>query len=344
MHSTLRPLATAGIAMVGAGALAIAPLPQVESPSRSTAQVSPAIQLAAAADILGPDQSTLDISHAAFYNLLPVLKTLGVVTISPTAQELVDFSTSSLSGVLLGLAGPIAGPSVLLVGNFQSIAADLATRDVTGALTTLIGTPAALVSAFLFGGVHLDLTALVQSVGPGLGLQFPDGVGVGIAFGGLLSPAGSVFNALDFDFSVALGSLPVGAIGLAGGTGPGAISSLAAALGNVVSAISEIPQSVVTALTGLTTPAAAPQPPVAHGAAVTATEVAAPTRLRDKATRDSVKAVPNAAHSSGGKHRASADASSDAQLSAPTTDAAGPGKARLSGPGKHAKAAKRAAA
>lgn len=329
MQATLRPFAIAGIAIVGASALAITPVAPAEAP---VPQFSPAVQLTAAAGVLGPDQSTLDLPHAAFYNLLPVLKSIGLVTISPTAQELVDFSTSSLSGVLLGLAGPIAGPAVLLTANVQSIASSVAAGNVGGALSTLVGTPAALVNAALFGGVHLDLTALVQSAGPGLGLVFPDGVKVGIAFGGLLSPAGSVFNALDFDFSVELGSLPIGSIGLANGTGPGAISSLGAALGNVVSAISEIPQSVANTLTGLSAP-------VVHTAAATS-DVAAPTRLRDTAPRVGFKAVPNAAATTSGKHRASVGA----QASAAPSDGAPATKAGPTGQPKHSKATKHAAA
>ena len=329
MQAVLRPLAIAGVAIVGASALAITPVAPIEAP---VPQLSPAVQLTAAAGVLGPDQSTLDLPHAAFYNLLPLLKSTGLVTISPTAQQLVDFSTSSLSGVLLGLAGPIAGPSVLLIANLQSIATNVAAGNVGGALNTLVGTPAALVNAALFGGVHLDLSSLVESAGPGLGLKFPDGVKVGVVFGGLLSPAGSVFNALDFDFSVELGSLPIGTIGLAGGTGPGAISSLGAALGNVVSAISEIPQSVVNTLTGLSAP-------VVHTAATTS-DVAAPTRLRDTAPRVGLKAVPNAATKSSGKHRASIGA----QASAAPSDGAPATKAGPTGQPKHSKATKHAAA
>ena len=329
-------MAIAGVAIVGASALAITPVTPVEAP---VPQLSPAVQLTAAAGVLGPDQSTLDLPHAAFYNLLPLLKSTGLVTISPTAQQLVDFSTSSLSGVLLGLAGPIAGPSVLLIANLQSIASSVAAGNVGGALNTLVGTPAALVNAALFGGVHLDLSSLVASAGPGLGLKFPDGVKVGVVFGGLLSPAGSVFNALDFDFSVELGFLPVGTIGLAGGTGPGAISSLAAAVGNAVSAIAEIPQSVVNTLTaGLPNLAA-------HNAAAT-TGVAAPAQLEDNPTRVGVKAAPDAIPRISGKHRASVGA--QAQVSAAASDAAPTAKGRPPRPdprdGQASKAAKHAAA
>lgn len=314
MQATLRPLATAGIALVGASAIAIAP---GDAPS-PVAQVSSPVQLAAATTILGPDQSTLDSSHAAFYNLLPALNTLGVVTISPGGRALVDFSTSSPSGVLLGLAGPIAGPSVLLSTNLQSVAAHVAAGDVPGALNTLAATPGAIVDAFLYGGVHVDLTPLVQAVGPGLGLQFPDGVKVGVAFGGLLSPAGSAFNALDLDFSLQLGSLPIGAISLAGGTGPGALASLGALVGGAV-------QGLSGTLTG--------QSATADRRAATATP------LREKTTRESVKALPTAPRNGGGKHRA-VETSAKASGSTATPGA----KAAPTGQGKHAKSGKHAAA
>ncbi|MCV7227558.1 hypothetical protein [Mycolicibacterium komossense] len=353
MPTAIRPLTSLAVAIVGAGALAI---PPAYMPPHSLAQVSPTVQLAATTDILGPDQSTLDGSHAAFYNLLPVMKTLGLVTISPTAQELVDFSTSSLSGVLLGLAGPLAGPAVLLTANLQSIAADVAAGDVGGALATLAGTPAALVNAFLYGGVHLDLTSLVATAGPALGLQFPNGVKLGIAFGGLLSPAGSVFNALDFNFSLELGSLPLGTIGLATGTGPGAISSLAAlvgtaaeavtgALNDVATAISEIPRSVVNTVTALATPGAG-LPALTARKAAADTAAPATIQLRDKTTRDSVKAVPNAARSTGGKHRATSGGPAGDQVSAASAsaDTAPAAKAGPAGQAKHTKTAQHAAA
>ncbi|MCX2933058.1 outer membrane porin GjpA [Mycobacterium sp. CVI_P3] len=157
---------------------------------------------------LAPDPSTLDTTHRTFYELLPAIEQLpGIpdllqLSISPTGKQLLALSTTTLSGVLVGLAGPVLGPLLVLASSLRSINSDLAaaTPDVTSAMNTLADIPAAMTDAFLNGGQHVDLTALVEAVGPSIGVTFPDGVQVGIALGGLLSPGGSAFNALDFAY------------------------------------------------------------------------------------------------------------------------------------------------
>lgn len=265
MYAVPRPVIAAGVAMVGASAIAVSPV--VASPIALRAEAT--IQLAAATDWadvfttagqnaqalfnawqqapapilqqiianqvaylkelpdfagvaaqiqshlkaalavpLAADPSTLDAMHRTFYNLLPaVLQLPGVpdllqLKISPTGQQLLAFSTTALSGVLLGMAGPVLGPLIVLASSLESIRADLgaATPDMTSAMNTLGNIPAAMTNAFLNGGQHVDLTALAKTFGPAIGVTFPDGVQVGIALGGLLSPGGSIFNALDFAY------------------------------------------------------------------------------------------------------------------------------------------------
>ena len=157
---------------------------------------------------LAPDPSTLDTTHRTFYELLPAVEQLpGIpdllqLSISPTGKQLLAFSTTALSGVLLGMAGPVLGPLLVLASSFESIRNDLSapTPDMTSAMSTLAGIPAAMTDAFLNGGQHVDVTALAKEFGPAIGVSFPDGVEVGIALGGLLSPGGSIFNALDFAY------------------------------------------------------------------------------------------------------------------------------------------------
>jgi hypothetical protein len=214
-----------GVAIVGAGVIAMTPV----APPLHDVRIAQPVQLSAANDVWAPDQSTLDGAHRNFYNLLPALQTLGLVKISSSGQQLVDFSTTSLSGVLLGLAGPIAAP-VFAIGNDLYKAGSEVPAE---ALATMLNIPVDAVAAFLFGGVHVDVTALVQALGPALGLQFPGGIGVGINFGGLFSPSGSAFNSLDFTLNdlSALGPLgegiPVGAK-LATGNPAGFFGSLGA--------------------------------------------------------------------------------------------------------------------
>jgi len=181
-----------------------------------------------------PDTSTLDGTHRTFYNLLPAIEQLpGIpellqLKISPTGKQLLAFATTSLSGVLVGFAGPIVGPLLVLASGLESIRTDLgaATPDVAAAMSTLAGIPAAMTDAFLNGGQHVDLTALVKAVGPSIGVSFPDGVQVGIALGGLLSPGGSAFNALDFSYDNNLLGLFHIHVPLATGTPAGPIGSM----------------------------------------------------------------------------------------------------------------------
>jgi hypothetical protein len=196
------------------------------------AQIQANFQSALAAP-LAPDPSTLDSTHRTFYELLPAIMQLpGIpdllqLSISPTGQQLLAFSTTALSGVLLGMAGPVLGPLIVLASSLESINNDLAapTPDLTSAMGTLANIPAAMTDAFLNGGQHVDLTALVKAVGPAIGVSFPDGVEVGIALGGLLSPGGSVFNALDFAYdNDLLGVLHIH-VPLATGTPVGPIGS-----------------------------------------------------------------------------------------------------------------------
>ncbi|BBY84806.1 hypothetical protein [Mycolicibacterium tokaiense] len=179
-----------------------------------------------------PSTDTLDAQHAFLYNALPIITSIPGVDllfqISPTGQMLLDFSASPLSGVVLGLAGPVAGPIAVLAANLQSIIADLAAAnpDAVRALNTVVNTPAQMVDAFLNGNVHVDVTPLVEALGPSFGVSFPEGTKVGIAFGGLLSPGGSIFNALDLDYERDILGLPLIRINLATGQGPGFIGSL----------------------------------------------------------------------------------------------------------------------
>jgi hypothetical protein len=196
-------------------------------------QIQANIQAALAAP-LAPDPSTLDNTHRTFYQLLPAVMQLpGVpdllqLSISPTGQQLLAFSTTALSGVLLGMAGPVLGPLVVLASSLESIRTDLgaATPDVASAMSTLAGIPAAMTDAFLNGGEHVDVTALAKTFGPAIGVSFPDGVQVGIALGGLLSPGGSIFNALDFAYdNELLGVLHIH-VPLATGTAVGPIGAM----------------------------------------------------------------------------------------------------------------------
>jgi hypothetical protein len=163
-----------------------------------------------APDLVG----SVDPAHAALFGLLPVLGVL-----PPELQPLIDFSASPLSGVLLGLVGPVVAPVLALAASVGAIVNNLTGEepDLEAAFNTLVNIPASMADAFLNGGQTLDLTPVLTALGVDLelipGLPPAD---IGLTFGGLLSPGGSIFNALD----ISAGPIFVT------GQGPGAIGSL----------------------------------------------------------------------------------------------------------------------
>lgn len=287
MELRLRPYATAGVALVGASAIAMAPLApplpdvKIASPSVNlSADIDPFTQWvnvfenaetniadliddwaeapfpvlqqvivnqlgyfselpdfeliagqvianfeAAAAVLYEQDLSTLNAEHAGIYQLLlngapPVLPPF----LPPELAPLIAFTTTSLSGVLLGLVGPVIAPVLALSASIQAIVGNLtsAEPDLGAAFNTLINIPAGMADAFLNGGQTLDITPLVSLLGSDL---LPAGTEVGITFGGLLSPGGSIFNALDL--AVPLDDILGIPLTLQiPGQGPGAIGSL----------------------------------------------------------------------------------------------------------------------
>ncbi len=337
MYAVPRPFVAAGVAVVGASAIAISPV-AVAPPAIHAA---PAIQLAASTDwadiftragasaqalfdmwrqapapvlqqilanqlaylrelpdfagiaaqiqsnveaaLAAPtavDRSTLDATHRAFYDLLPaVLQLPGVpdllqLKISPTGKQLLAFSTTAISGVILGMAGPVLGPLLVLASTLESIRSE-DPASAAGALATL---PAAMTDAFLNGGQHVDLTALAKTFGPAIGVSFPDGVQVGVALGGLLTPGGSIFNALDFAYdNNLLGVLHIH-VPLATGTPVGPIGAFMEFTRTIAKAIgwTEPGSAAARSVTTQSEPAAANEVP---SSAAAPTAAAARTRL-----------------------------------------------------------------
>ncbi|BBZ63863.1 outer membrane porin GjpA [Mycolicibacterium monacense] len=292
MELRLRPYATAGVALVGASAIAMAPL---APPLPDVKIASPSVNLSADIDPFTPWVNVFEnaetniadliddwaeapfpvlqqviVNQLGYFSELPDfeliagqvlhnleaavavlyeqdLSTLGpgfvngipnpaikqlVFGLLPTfapaladLQPLLDFSTSPLSGVLFGLVGPVIGPVLALASSIEAIVGNLTSEepDVGAAFNTLINIPAAMADAFLNGGQVLNLTPLVSA----LDLDLPEGTEIGIAFGGLLSPGGSIFNALDIELDFALAPPPVPPFHISiPGQGPGAIGSL----------------------------------------------------------------------------------------------------------------------
>lgn len=154
-----------------------------------------------------PDTTTLNDDHALVYGLLPVLA-------PDVPQGLVDIMTTSLTGIAAGVIGPALGPLLALRQSVTDIIASLKTLKWSDALNTALNIPAVMTGAFLNGGPVLDLTWVAPLLG------FPASVTkFGLAMGGVLSPGGSLLNAvdtavqLDPDTTVTIAGVPAGAIG-----------------------------------------------------------------------------------------------------------------------------------
>jgi len=138
------------------------------------------------------DLGKLGTIHFGTINILSDL--LGS-TLAGQVLPYLEFLGSPLSGVLWGLVGANLSPMAQLLDDgvhiYQALTA--ATPDYATALTDLEAIPANVTDAYLQG--YGNLGNLMSEFGVSSG-------GFQLDLGGLLSPAGSFFNALGFDFGV----------------------------------------------------------------------------------------------------------------------------------------------
>lgn len=148
-----------------------------------------------------------DVSHLSLFNFAQ-----GATIDDSLLHTLINFSGSPLSGVLMGGLGSVLGPGKVLIDSIVSIYNDLTggAPDLVGALNDLVNIPAYMTGAFLNGGQALDITGLAQSVElpPALAALI-DINGASVELGGLLSPAGSIFNAIGANVSVLGGTVTI---------------------------------------------------------------------------------------------------------------------------------------
>jgi hypothetical protein len=173
------------------------------------------------------DLNTLDPAHTGIYNLLP--------TVAPDLpQGLLDFLTTSTSGLIIGLLGPVLSPVLALGSSIRSAVGALQTSDWAGALNALINIPAAMVNAFLNGGPTIDVTSLLAPSVPAPSVLNS----ATITLGGLLSQGASIFNAVALDASVKLGPLaPAIPVNVPAGPPAGVFGSLIAMTNAIAGAI-----------------------------------------------------------------------------------------------------------
>ena len=191
------------------------------------------------------DLGTLEPGHAfAFPIVTEGLPELDIPALLPAElQPLLNLTTTYLSGVLLGLVSPVVGPALALSASTQAIIGHLTgdNPDPEEAFSDLINIPAGVADAFLNGGQSLDLTPVLAALGPVLGVELPEGTKIGVAMGGVLSPGGSAFNALDITIEALGFPLTIS------GQGPGAIGSLIGLSRVIAAAITPADQASLTA-------------------------------------------------------------------------------------------------
>lgn len=273
---------------------------------------------------------------------------------NPQATEVIsqvlNVLASPLSGVLIGLAGPVLSPGVALINTAQQIVTALMAGHAAAALQGLVNTPANVVGAF-FNGATVNLDGLVPLINKA-GILSDDTTlyGLNLALGGLLSSGavgeggtsgtvfgvgGSIVNALGqnfissmmgFPLSLDIPGQPVGPIGSIIGFG----QAIAKAIG----------------WSGTGNPLAAVFPTAKKAA----TPAAATALVSKTSTTNSPTAIPSAAVSGVKVSDVSAsvkNAVSDTSGSATKTDSgksgaakkshAGPGASTKSGANHHGK-------
>ncbi|MCH9701418.1 MAG: outer membrane porin GjpA [Actinomycetia bacterium] len=138
----------------------------------------------------------LDALHQLIYGVLEP-------EIPASLAPVLNYTTNYNSGMVIGALGLVVSPLLALGDQLTEFVDELVAGDLIKAANALINIPAAMTNGFLNGHGILDLTFLAGI------LPVPSGVTIdelGIAMGGLLSPAGSIFNSINAE--VKLTGLP----------------------------------------------------------------------------------------------------------------------------------------
>lgn len=128
---------------------------------------------------------------------LPVLPLILGDQLASEIQPYLSFAGSPLSGVLWGTIGTLLSPALQFNADVTAIsdALDSSTPDYTTAFQDLINAPANITGAFLNGFGDVNVDTLLTDLGIS-DVSVPSTLTADL--GGLLSPAGSLLNGLDF--------------------------------------------------------------------------------------------------------------------------------------------------
>lgn len=153
---------------------------------------------------LGP----IPISQQTVYGLLPdVLPADTYAALEP----ILNFTTTPISGALLGSLGPLISPVIALTNSVNAIISSLLASDFATAVNELINAPAYAVGAFLNGGQFLDLAPVLNLLGVTLPQEITK---FGLNTGGLLSPGGVAFDSVAANGTFQILPAPLPAINL----------------------------------------------------------------------------------------------------------------------------------
>lgn len=158
---------------------------------------------------------------------VPAYEWISGMLTSGTDQDVLAFLASPASSVLIGAVGPLLDPWLALQDSFDDIVSALhgATPDPQAVLSDLISIPANIIDAVVNGqfldgtSPTLDLNPLLSLLPHGISPSGDEITSLELAIGGVLSPSGSLFNALGFDVNLGSGESldvsgsPVGLLG-----------------------------------------------------------------------------------------------------------------------------------
>ena len=133
---------------------------------------------------------TVDGLHGLVLQLLPQFLPEGGPIDPATITAIMNVLASPMSGVLIGLVGPVISPAVAVLNSGIAIAAAIQAGNPDAVLSDVFSAPANVVGA-VFNGATLDLTALTPIINETGLLGSTTLNSLDIAFGGLFTP-GSV--------------------------------------------------------------------------------------------------------------------------------------------------------
>ncbi|OBC07087.1 outer membrane porin GjpA [Gordonia sp. 852002-50395_SCH5434458] len=133
---------------------------------------------------------TVDGLHGLVLQLLPQFLPEGGPIDPATITAIMNVLASPMSGVLIGLVGPVISPAVAVLNSGIAIAAAIQADNPDAVFSDVFSAPANVVGA-VFNGATLDLTALTPIINETGLLGSTTLNSLDIAFGGLFTP-GSV--------------------------------------------------------------------------------------------------------------------------------------------------------